>query len=253
MALIAGVHAQTSVDHCFSHASAALLHGLPLWLLDTTTHLYQRSSPSGRRRRDVVRHVPMPPAEDRVVVLGSVPATSVTRTVWDSVSTMRPLGGLVVADGALHRGLDLAELHEKAAAAIGRRGVARARAVLELADGGAESPWESASRYALLRAGFPVPQTQIPVETRLGTFWADLGWEEWRVLVEYDGRTKYLERGAEELVREKRRHDAVLEAGWRVVRVTREDFRLPGSIAARVAPLLPHAVTERLRPRPALA
>jgi hypothetical protein len=53
-------------------------------------------------------------------------------------------------------------------------------------------------------------------------------------------------------VREKRRHDAVVEAGWGVVHVTREDFRAPGSLVARVAPLLPSEVTARLQPRRAL-
>ena len=70
----------------------------------------------------------------------------------------------------------------------GARGVRRARTVIELADDGAESPGETATRFVVLRAGLPVPRTQIEVTTRLGTFWADLGWEEWRVLVEYDGR-----------------------------------------------------------------
>jgi very-short-patch-repair endonuclease len=156
---------------------------------------------------------------------------------------------MVIVDAALHAGLDPDELATRAGTSGGRRGSARARAVLGLADGGAESPWETACRFTLLRAGFPVPQTQIPVETRLGTFWADLGWEEWRVLLEYDGRTKYAGREVEEFVREKRRHDAVVEAGWRMVHVTREDLRATGVFTSRVAALLPRVVTAQLRPR----
>src|SRR5665647_3975642 len=52
----------------------------------------------------------------------------------------------------------------------------------------AESPGESSARSVLLRAGLPVPQTQVRVDTPLGTFWSDLGWPEWRLLAEYDGR-----------------------------------------------------------------
>jgi len=93
-----------------------------------------------------------------------------------------------------------------------------------------------------------VPQTQIEVTTRLGTFWADLGWEEWRVLIEYDGRPKY--RSVDDLIREKRRHDALLEAGWRVLRVTTEDLRSPVALLARVERMLPAGVIRT--PRTAL-
>jgi hypothetical protein len=249
-ARILGLHAQTDVEHCFSHESAALVHGLPLWLPSTVTHLYQRTSPSSRSLRTISRHVPLPPATD-VVVVDGLPVTSPSRTVWDCATTMRPLDALVIADAALAVGMDLAELTERAARSGGRRGVARARDVIALADGGSESPWETACRFALLRAGFPPPQTQVEVATRLGTFWADLGWAEWRVVIEYDGRSKYAG-GEDELMREKRRHDAIVEADWRVVRATREDLRVRGSLAARVRRLLPPEVAATLRPRPTL-
>jgi very-short-patch-repair endonuclease len=94
-----------------------------------------------------------------------------------------------------------------------------------------------------------VPSTQVEVRTRLGTFWGDLGWPEWRLLLEYDGRPKYAERGGEALVAEKRRHDALVEAGWRALRITKEDLEPSGELLARVVPLLPQAVTRALRPR----
>ncbi|WP_456787686.1 hypothetical protein [Cellulomonas sp. P5_C5] len=166
---------------------------------------------------------------------------------------MPPLDGMVILDAALRAGLDAAALAERVARASGRRGVARARTIVALADGGSESPWETACRFALLRAGFPAPETQVEVATRLGTYWGDLGWEEWRVVIEYDGRTKYRSGANEQLVREKRRHDAIVEAGWHVIRVTRDDFRQRGSLAARVTPFLPPSLIATLRPRPALA
>jgi very-short-patch-repair endonuclease len=126
------------------------------------------------------------------------------------------------------------------------RGMVRAHAVIQLGDPGAESAQESAVRFVLLRAGLPQPRTQVEIGTRLGTFWADLGWEEWRVLLEYDGRVKYQDQDS--LIREKRRQDAVTEAGWRSLRVTREDLRGADLLVARTLRLLPAAVPLTRRP-----
>lgn len=184
-----------------------------------------------------------------MVDLDGIPATTLGRTAWDCATSLPPLGGLVIVDAALRAGLDRAELDARAAAASGRRGSVRGLAVLRFADDGAESAWESACRFTLVRGGLPIPDTQVPVRTRLGTFWADMGWPEWKVALEYDGRTKYADRRAEELVREKRRHDAVVEEGWRLLRVTHEDVRHPASLVGRVAAALPSSVTTALRPR----
>ena len=248
LARIVGLHARLASATCFGHTSAALLHGLPLWEAAAVTHVFQRSSASRDRSSEIVRHTPFPLPED-VVVLDGIPATTLGRTAWDCARYLRALGGLVIVDAALRAGVQRADLEARAAAAARGRGSARGMAVLRLADGGAESAWESACRFTLLRAGLPVPQTQIPVATRLGTFWADLGWEEWKVLLEYDGRTKYVGRSTEEFMREKRRHDAVVEEGWRMLRVTRDDVRDSALLVRRVAALLPPAVTASLRPR----
>ncbi|MBO9553421.1 hypothetical protein [Cellulomonas sp.] len=77
----------------------------------------------------------------------------------------------------------------------------------------------------VLRDGLPLPTTQVSVSTPAGTFWSDLGWPEWRVALEYDGRGKYAAEAGEAFIREKRRHDAIQDAGWRVVRATKEDLR----------------------------
>jgi very-short-patch-repair endonuclease len=94
----------------------------------------------------------------------------------------------------------------------------------------------------------------VEIETHLGTFWADLGWPEWRVVIEYDGRAKYTAGGsaANALMSEKRRHDAIVEAGWRVLRLTGEDLRQPDLTIRRVLRALPPGVVERLSPRRAL-
>lgn len=75
----------------------------------------------------------------------------------------------------------------------------------------------------------------------MGDCWADLGWPEWRVLVEYDGTAKYTARGtaSDAVLAEKRRQEAIEEAGWRVIRLTSEDLRAPTGLHRRLARVLP--------------
>lgn len=226
---VVAVHRQLTAHHVFSHESAALLHGAPTWEVPRTVHVIQRYGAKADAAADVVRHRSTLPDDD-IVFLGDVPVTSVVRTVLDCISTLPPLGGLVVADWALAQGVR----HNELVAALGvrteRRHRRRARLVLELADGGAQSPWETRTRYVLLRAGFPRPRTQVPVVTRIGTFHTDIGWDGWGPLVEFDGFVKYqdgvLRPGYDaDAARfdEKRRDDAIRAAGRRLLRITARD------------------------------
>lgn len=185
---IHAVHRQLRAEHVFSHDSAALLWGAPLWAVPAVTHVLQRSRASSRSADDVARHHGLP---ERWLLVDGIPATDLTRTVVDCATTMHPLGALVVADWALTKGLD----RDGALAMLdGRRrnnGRGRARFVLEHADPGAQSAWESWLRYMALRLGLPRPETQLPVDTRIGRFFVDLGWREHTVLLEFDGKVKY--------------------------------------------------------------
>lgn len=219
---------------CFSHATAALIWGLPLARVPDRTHVIQRHTPSGRASRILTRHVLQLPAEHQAVHRG-LRVTSLPRTVVDCAREMDPLEALTIADGALARSTSSTELEHALSQLPGLPGTARAARLLDLADSGAESPGETRTRFELLFAGFPRPETQIMIRTRLGDFWADLGWRRWRLLLEYDGRPKYDADGTEVLFAEKRRHDAIVEAGYRVLRVTKEDLRAPGPFVRRVA------------------
>jgi very-short-patch-repair endonuclease len=239
LARIVALHRRLGAQHWFSHDSAALVWGLPLWRLPTTTHVIHEHRRGLGADPAVTWHFSRPAQAERAVASG-LPVTSLERTAVDCATSLDPLGGLVVADAALRAGAPPERIAELLRARVGSRGIRAAREVLALADGGAESPGETATRFVLLRAGLPVPTTQVHVPTRLGSFWSDLGWVEWRLLVEYDGKAKY---GAdpEALLREKRRHDAVVEAGWRVVRVTRDDLAA-GDVVERVVRHLPPGI-----------
>ncbi len=236
-----------------SHASAALAWGLPLPRAPRRAHVTGGTHQTGRSR-DVVRHVrPLEPAD--VVMIHGHPVTSLERTVIDCATTLGPHAGLMVADAALRAGASREHCQATIATMRGQRGVAVARAVLELADDGAESAGESTARFVLLRAGLPVPRTQVAVTTHLGVFWSDLGWPDWRLLAEYDGEAKYEAggRAADAVLAEKRRQDAIEDTGHRVLRITRHDVAAPDRLIRRVLSMAPARTADALVCRPALA
>ena len=238
-----------------SHESAALVWGLPLWRLPERVHLVVRSRRSVRAAPDVVGHL-MAVDAAQVRRRGGVLVTSLERTVLDLACHRTAADALVVADAALRRGVPREALTELARARGSGRGIARAREVLALGDGLAESPWESFTRLHAIAAGLPAPRLQLAVRTRLGDFRADMGWDEWRALVEFDGLVKYtaLAHGdpGRVVFEEKRRHDAIREVGWQVLRLTSHDFRDVTALHGRLTGLAPAAVRRRLVPRPHL-
>jgi hypothetical protein len=116
----------------------------------------------------------------------------------------------------------------------GRRGMKGAEATLALIDGGAQSPKETWLRLLLLSAGFPRPQTQIVVRNEWGWVdaYLDMGWEDIKVAVEYDGDQHRSSRY--QYVKDIRRLEMLDQRyGWLVVRVVREDH--PDDVIRRVA------------------
>jgi hypothetical protein len=91
-----------------------------------------------------------------------------------------------------------------------------------LVDAGAESPRETWLRLLLIRAGFPRPQTQIPVynEYRILVAVLDMGWEDVKVAADYEGDHH---RTRSRFNKDIRRHEEVTELGWIDVRVTSQD------------------------------
>src|SRR5262249_46668816 len=70
----------------------------------------------------------------------------------------------------------------------GARGIRQLGAVLPRVDAGAASPKETWLRLLLIDAGLPIPETQIPVVANWRTVAVlDMGWERFKVAVEYDG------------------------------------------------------------------
>lgn len=236
----------------FSHESAAVLWGAALWRTPDEVHVTQPIAPSGRRSADICRHHAVLQPED-VTARDGVRLTTVDRTMADCAMTMSPLAGLVVADSLARRGADRVVVESILDRRRGTNGVRGARWVAEHADAGAESAGETLARYVLLAHGFPRPQLQVPVPVDGRTYWADLGWPEWKVLVEFDGLVKYRElaRGvpSEVVVAEKRRQEAMEDAGYAVVRVMHRDLFPATDFIRRVGRKLPRTVVSAMRPR----
>jgi hypothetical protein len=172
--------------------------------------------------------------DDEQLLLGGVKVTTPTRTALD-VACRYPVLKAVATIDSLARATDLkmADVDLLAERYKGRRGIRRAHIALSLVDAGAESPRETWLRLLLIRAGFPRPQTQVPVYDEYGQLVAvlDMGWEQLKLAVEYDGDHHRTDR--RQFNKDIRRGEALTELGWIDVRVTAEDTE--GSVIARVS------------------
>lgn len=174
-----------------------------------------------------VRVADLPPQE--VIVRDGIRLTSPARTGFDLGRWFadRQLDLAVEVLDALCQstGLTPAEILAVAERHPTAHGLRRLRRALALVDGGAQSPPETRTRLLLIRAGLPRPQTQVPVRNAWDYIIAtcDLGWEEWKVVVEYDGRDHWL--NERQRTRDISRYEDLAELGWRVVRVNSKMLR----------------------------
>jgi hypothetical protein len=225
-----------------SHASAAAIHGLPLWQVPLQRVHITRTPPArsdiGTRLRSHVARL----ADEDVVEIAGQPVTTLARTVVDLACWLPFAPALTLADAAL-RTVTRDQLHRVLARVHGTRGSRTAARVVAAADGRSESVGESRSRVRLHRLGLPPSTLQMPVLAAGGASLGrtDFAWEEERVVGEFDGRVKYgrlLRPGQEPgdaVYEEKRREDAIRDEGWGVVRWTWPELEPGDAVGRRVA------------------
>jgi Protein of unknown function (DUF559) len=217
--------------------AAAALHGSK-WVDDVRVveliHDNRRSPPGIQTHRDRID-------EDEIDLVAGIPVTSPVRTVLDFgcwYPTMTAVAGI----DSLARAIDIKAVDVELLARryAGRKGVARARQAIELFDSGAQSPKESWLRVVLIQAGLPRPQTQIPVFNELGNAIAylDMGWEDVKVAVEYDGEQHRSDR--RQYTWDIRRLEMLERLGWIVMRVVAGDR--PAEVVGRVRTALARRV-----------
>lgn len=246
-------HARTAPGAVYSHTSAAHLHGGALWNVGEAVHITTAYS-VGRRNHaaDTVAHCHQLAEADltevRVPWGGRVMATSIPRTASDCARTLATVPATVIVDSLLRRGLTLEALASAIASSPTTRGIARARTVLELADGRAESPGETRLRILMAELGIPEPVLQLRFVTAAGVHRVDFAWPEAKLIVEFDGDGKYTDYGptGQAILAERRRETALMELGWRFIRIRWSDLDRPEEIRQRIlAKLEGHDVPDR--------
>jgi hypothetical protein len=164
--------------------------------------------------------------DDEVCSTRGITVTSPVRTAYD-LGRRPGLTAAVIRLDALMQSTKVkpAEIELIAERHRGTRGTKQLREALALSDSGAESPQETRTRPVLTSAGLRPQRTQIEILNSWGEFVhrVDMGWDEWRVGVEYDGIQHWADPDV-------RTNDIDWQAeaeglGWRFVRVGADMLR----------------------------
>ena len=128
--------------------------------------------------------------------------------------------------------LDVAQLQQVIREGVGRWGAQRVRRAFELVDARSESPPESWVRVACALGGLPAPVPQYDVVHEgawLGR--VDLAWPDARLIVEYEGEYHF---DGLQIIRDDRRYEQLIAAGWRVIRLSAADLRDMDAVVRRI-------------------
>jgi hypothetical protein len=200
------------LDATFSHRTAAVLLGSPI-ACPSSPHVSLTPRRVLPQHTGLAVHSRRLQEEDVVTHLG-LRLTSGAQTFLDLAPSLRP-EDLVAAGDALMRAGHLSpeQLAERLARAGRVRGVVRARACAPLLSAKAMSRPESVIRYWVVTSDLPAPQLQIPIRDRWGAAraHADLGFEEWKVALEYEGRQHA---DADQFGRDIDRYSLMAADGW---------------------------------------
>ena len=197
--------------------AAAALHGAKWTRSDDPIELIAKH---GRPRPGItIREERIAP--DEIVAIAGMPVTSPARTAFDlarhlvrNPAVMR-LDALAAATGVTRS--DAMHLVERYR---GARNTRAARLALALMDAGAQSPKETWLRMVVYDAGLPKPRTQIRVSDGMFSAFIDLGWDEPKVGLDYEGAHHFSDRG--QIVHDIDRYEMIDRQGWLDLRVVAE-------------------------------
>ncbi|GAA4237897.1 DUF559 domain-containing protein [Actinomadura meridiana] len=160
--------------------------------------------------------------EEHITRKSGIRMTSLPRTALDCARWLPRYDAVAALDQFLRRGVSTDDLTTMSRTLPGYRGNKRLREIIRLSDQGAASPAESWTRMALLTAGFPRPQTQVPVMGPSGRWhYIDLGYPDHRVGLEYDGERHHT--GPRVRAHDtSRRTWLTKEMGWEILPITKD-------------------------------
>lgn len=147
--------------------------------------------------------------------------TTAARTAFDIGRRLELVAGVQRVDSLMNAtDVKAGDIESVAALHPGVRGLRQLRRTLDLVDGGAESPYESLTRLLFVQAGFPRPETQIPVFDKYGVLVAviDMGWRDYLVGVDFEGAHHWTD--PRQRRRDDERYMRLPELGWTDFRVT---------------------------------
>ncbi|TLM88158.1 DUF559 domain-containing protein [Pseudarthrobacter sp. NamE5] len=218
-----------------SHVTAARLRCqvLPPWLADSTElHLSKPRVLPSVRRKGIFGHTVLA-LEDEVEEVDGISLSTRSRT-WLDLARMLPLNDLVSMGDELIR-IPRVDFEGRTQpydtlpglrVLVGRhpnlQGIVRAREALELMRVGADSAPESLLRLAIVSAGLPEPELQVPLragDTRSPS--ADLGYRHRHLAIQYDGGHHLAEA---QIFSDRSRNKAFESAGWTVLVFDKEDL-----------------------------
>ena len=211
----------THRDGVVTGVAASALHGAewvdaatPIELIRTTV----TRAPCGI----VVRNERL--AVDETTIVMGLPVATPARAAFDLGRYQRRGPALARLDALMRAApFDPEEVMALTARYAGARGVARLRSILPLVDGGAASPQETRLRLMFIDAGLPWPTTQITVVDRCGRHLRtlDMGWEDYKVAIEYDGEQHQTSRP--QYVKDHWVLPQLAAMNWDVIQVIKED------------------------------
>lgn len=217
-----------------SHTTPAVLVGLPLpRRVAQDLHISVPAHRAAVRRSGVIPHQQSVPA-DELRTVGQLPVSSAERMFLECATVLR-LAELIALGDALvrrprpqheERHSPYSSIEALAAYLEGHRTVSGHRlasAALHQVRVGADSAQETRMRLALVRAGLPEPELQVPADPQdPRSPQADAAYVEQRIALQYDGQVHF------DAVRAKqdRRVDRYFSSrGWTVLRYYDDDAR----------------------------
>jgi len=218
-------------DAAFGLETAAVLLGADL-RPPSAVQIVLRPRPVLPRRAGLQVHVRDLRGED-VVEVDGLRVASGAQTFLDLAARLPPAELVAVGDALMRGGhLTADEVAVRLARADGVRGVVRARGCAVLLTAKAQSRPESLVRYWLHAAALPVPEPQLAIHDRSGreVAHADLGYEEWKVALEYEGRQHA---DSEQFGRDIDRCSLMAADGWLLLRYAGRHLARPTTIVDR--------------------
>lgn len=231
-----------------SHVSSAVERRAPVWGMSLAeAHVTRTDGRSGRREAGVVHHRG-DLAESDVEILNGIRVSKPARCAVEvtTMTTVEP--ALVTVNALLGSGhLTAPDLDREVEALRHWPGTLTTTIVQRLADPRVQSVAESRTMFLCWEQHLPRPEPQIPITDERGIVfaYADFGWRQLGVFLEFDGRIKYEmyrregETLEEYILREKRREERIcLLTGWVCIRITWADLADPVRTAYRIRRIL---------------